>query len=109
MSMLFGDKAKKIDNIAPVVSNFKVQTSALGKPIPLVFGTTRIPENLLWYGGFLATPHTVTTSSGGGGGGSGGGGNVETTTTTWTYSASLLFGLCEGTVTAVHTVWRGKI
>ena len=82
------------------IEAFKVQSSAYGVVIPLVFGVTRITGNLIWYGGFKAIPHT--TKQGGKGGG------VKTQNTTYTYTASVAMGLCHGSVTDIPRVWRGK-
>lgn len=82
------------------IEALKLQSSAFGVTIPLVFGVTRISGNLIWYGGFKATPHTEETSSGKGG--------VRTVNTTYTYSASVMMGLCHGPIQDVPRVWRGK-
>jgi len=77
-----------------------LQSSSYGVVIPKVYGVCRIPGNLLWYGGFKAVPHTTTQ------GGKGGG--VKTQSTSYTYTASVLMGLCRGPILNVRTVWRGK-
>lgn len=80
----------------------KFQSSAYGGTIPVVYGVTRIPGNMLWYGGFKAIPHTSTQSQGGKGG------SVKTQQTTYSYSAAVIMGLCEGQIIGVGQVWRGK-
>lgn len=80
-------------------ASMRVQTSAYGMVIPLVYGRTRISGNLIWYGDFQAIAHTETS------GGKGGGG-VETTT--YAYQASVAMGLCEGEIIDVRAVWKGK-
>lgn len=47
-----------------VIKAVRVQTSAYGVVRPLVYGTTRVTMNLLWYGDLVATPIP---SQGGGG------------------------------------------
>jgi hypothetical protein len=99
VSGIFGGQT--ISNSETKIEALKLQSSAYGVTIPLVYGVTRIPGNLLWYGGFAAIPHTE--ESGGKGGG------VTVTNTTFTYTASVMMGLCEGPVTGVSRVWRGKV
>jgi hypothetical protein len=79
----------------------QVNQSAYGNAIPLVYGKTRVPMTLGWYGNFKATPHSAKQSGGKGGGG--GGGN-----TTFTYSAALIGLLCEGIIHTIQTVWSDK-
>jgi len=93
-----------ITNTAERLNGIQIQSSAYGRCIPLVYGTQRLASNLFWYDDFVATPHTTSTTSGG----KGGGGGVTQTTTTYTYSASLMFGLCEGQINGVGTVWVDK-
>jgi len=82
------------------IEAFQLQSSAYGVTIPWVRGVNRIAGNLLWYGGFKATAHTTTQ------GGKGGG--VEVQSTSYTYSASVMMGLCRGEVISIPRVWRGK-
>lgn len=82
------------------IEALRLQSSAYGVTIPLVFGVTRIAGNLLWYGGFAAVPHT--TEEGGKGGG------VKVQNTTYSYTAWVQMGLCHGRITAIPRIWRGK-
>jgi Putative phage tail protein len=84
------------------LEGINVNQSNYGNAIPLIYGQNRIPLMLLWYGNFIATPHT--TSQGGGKGGGGGSSN-----TTFTYSASMIMGLCEGQINSVAQVWQDKV
>lgn len=102
MSGLFGSSASSSGQKETPLTKLSIQNSAAGLPIPLVYGTTRVTPNLLWYGDFKAIAHTSSSSSGGKGGGGG------SKSTTYTYTASLVFGLCEGPVTAVTKVWIDK-
>src|SRR5690349_12531113 len=110
MASIFGSSSKPQAQQQPALSGLAIQTSAYGKVIPLVYGTTRLAPNLIWYGDFVATPHNSGSSGGGGkggvagGGGKGGGGG----TTTFTYTASVALGLCEGPIDSVGTVWASK-
>lgn len=111
MASVFGTTKKSQAKQQPALTGLQVQTSAYGKVIPIVYGTTRIAPNLIWYGDFLATPHNSGSSGGGGkggitggGGGKGGGGG----STTYTYSAAVALGLCEGPIGAIGTVWASQ-
>lgn len=106
MSGLFGGGGTTISTVDPVAAGLRIQTSAYGMALPLVYGRTRIPGNLMWYGDFTPIAHTETTSSGGGG--KGGGGEVSSSHTTYTYTAAFALGLGEGPFTAIHAFWRDK-
>lgn len=105
MSGLFGGKRTQINNTETAIGAVQVQNSAQGLPIPIVYGTTRITGNNIWYGDFTAVPHTETQSSGGG---KGGGGGVTSTNTTYTYTTGVAIGLCEGPITGVGQIWEQK-
>lgn len=85
------------------INSMRIQQSAYGLCQPLVYGKNRVAANMFWYGDFLATAHTTTKKSGGKGGGS-----VKTKTTTYTYSASMMLGLCENKIRDIGTIWRDK-
>lgn len=102
MGFLFGG-SKSVHTSAPVISSMRLQTSAYGAPVPLMYGRTRLATNLIWYNDFKAIPHTE--SQGGGGKGGGGG---ESTSTTYTYQVACIMGLCEGPVQSVPLVYIGK-
>lgn len=82
------------------IEALSIQSSAYGVTVPLVYGLARIAGNMLWYGGFQALPHTQTQ------GGKGGG--VKTQSTSYTYTASVMMGLCEGGIVGVPRAWKGK-
>lgn len=84
------------------IEALKLQSSAYGLPIPVLGGVNRIPGNLIDYVDFKATAHTTTQSRGGKGGG------VKTQNTTYTYSASVVMGICQGQIGAISRVWKGK-
>lgn len=102
MGGLFGAK-KTTASTPPALGAMQVQQSTYGAAINLVYGQTRIPPNLIWYGDFVATAQT--SSSGGGGKGGGGGGS---TVTGYQYNAAVMLGLCEGVVSAVPVAWASK-
>lgn len=98
---------------APVaISAFSVQTSVYGIVIPKVYGTNRVPGNILDFQDFLATAVTTVTQNPGGssGGGKGGGGSqsTSTSTTTFTYSAAVQIALCSGPIAGIGKVWQDK-
>lgn len=105
MSGLLGGSAPSQSYTAPMEASLRISTSAYGLALPIVYGTTRVPGNLMWYGAFTAVPHTTTSTSGGGKGGGGGG---TTTQTTYTYTASMMLGLSEGQIQGVGALWRDK-
>lgn len=85
------------------LAGLSIQSSSYGKCIPLLWGKTRITGNLIWYGDFVAIPHTSTQSSGG----KGGGGSTSSSTA-YSYQSATAIGLCEGPVTAVTQCWASK-
>ncbi len=111
MAAIFGSSKTPQAQQQPAVSGLQIQTSAYGKVIPIVYGTTKIAPNLIWYGDFQAIPHQSSPSGGGGKGGvggggggkGGGGGNV-----TYTYQASVALGLCEGPIAGIGAAWASK-
>ena len=84
------------------INSMRVQQSAYGLYQPLVCGKTGWLQNMFWYGDFSSTAHTTTTKSGGKGG------KTKTSNTTYTYSASLMLGLCETKIRDIGNIWRDK-
>lgn len=84
------------------INSMRIQQSAYGLAQALVYGKNRVAANMFWYGDFKATAHTTTTKSGGKGGG------VKTKNTTYTYSASMMLGLCENKIKDIGIIWRDK-
>lgn len=100
MSGLF--KSPTISTSDTRINSMRVQTSAYGVPQYLVYGKNRISANMFWYADFKANAHTTTTKSGGKGG------KVKTQNTTYTYSASLMLGLCANKVRKIGLIWKDK-
>lgn len=50
----------------PAIGGLNIQTSAYGKAVQKVYGTTRIAPNLIWYANFIAHPHQQKVGKGGG-------------------------------------------
>ena len=84
------------------ILSMSLQSSAYGVPIPVVFGQTRVAGNLIYYNDFTATAHTTTTGSGGKGGG------VSQSNTAYTYSATVMMGLCVGPINSIQACWADK-
>jgi hypothetical protein len=95
--------AKTISTEAPKISNIALQTSAYGGVLPLIYGTTRVSGNLIWYGAFTPIATTTSTSSGGKGLG-----KVTSKNTTYTYTAAVMLALGEGSIVGIGAVWKGK-
>jgi hypothetical protein len=99
MGGLFNRGNKGNANTTPMEVGLRVQTSAYGMTLPVVYGRNRIPGNLMWYGDFTAIRNEEEV------GGKGGGGQ---TNVYYTYKTSFIMGLCEGPIDGLGTVWRDK-
>jgi hypothetical protein len=86
----------------PRLHDLKVQSSAHGAMLPLVYGTVRIAGNVIWAADLEEQVVTETTSASGG---KGGGGSVTSTTRSYIYFASFAVGLCAGPIASVERVW----
>jgi hypothetical protein len=97
MGFFFG---RKKQNTTPApLSEMQIQSSQSGRPIPLVYGTTRIAGNLLWYGDFKAYARTQSVGKGFVSGKTG-------SVTTYTYTVTVLIGICEGPITSFGRIWK---
>lgn len=105
MTSLFRPKGQSVSSSAPIITSLRVQTAALGRPIPRGYGKGRVSANVIWYGDLAAIAHTTTTTTGGKGGG--GGGNT-TSETTYTYTAATLLAMGRGPIAGVSRVWQDK-
>jgi hypothetical protein len=82
-------------------TSLRVQTSLVGRPIPLSLGGQfACAPNLLWYGNFDAQK----VQQGGKGFGVGGG---KAGVTSFKYSAAVVCGICAGPVAEIIQVWNG--
>jgi hypothetical protein len=86
----------------PRLHDLKVQSSAHGAMLPLVYGTVRIAGNVIWAADLEEQVVTESTSASGG---KGGGGSVTSTTRSYLYCASFAVGLCAGPIASVARVW----
>ena len=88
---------KSTSTTSPKLNGLQVQSSTLGLAISLGWGRGRMKCNLIWYNAFTAIPHTTKTSAGKGlGGGS--------KNTTYTYTASIILGICEGGASGIRGI-----
>ena len=99
---LFSPK-RPISQQPAVLQALRVQSSAYGQVIPIVYGQNRLPGKLIWYGDF--TPIANTSKQASGGKGLGGG---TTKTTSYTYQAAVAIALCEGPIAQLCNVWDTK-
>lgn len=91
----------KIVSESPKLDTLELGSSSYGEKIRNIYGTYRLPANLIW-----ASPpieHRVETSSNAGGKG----GGVRYTTISYTYSASLAYLVSAGPVAAIRKIWGG--
>lgn len=82
----------------PKLDDLSVQGSAVGVPIPIVYGTYRVAGNIIWSTDLIET--TTTEEVGGKGGPTQ---KIETTT----YSVNFAVGLCNNEITAIRRIWAG--
>ena len=93
-SLLFQEKLKEK---GPRLSDLKVQDSAYGKHLPIVFGAMRVAGEVIWATDIEAEENQAEV------GGKGFGGGTEVTTVS--YFANFAVSLCEGPIQAVRRVW----
>lgn len=91
---------KTTSTSAPRLNQISVQTSTLGLPLSLGWGRGRMKCNLMWYNAFKSIAHTTKQSAGGKGMGG------ASKSTTYTYTASVIMGICEGPIGGIRTVYK---
>lgn len=94
----------KIRTSDPKVENLRINTSAYGQPIPLIWGKTRVGGQVIDYIDFNPIAHVTETDAGGGKGG----GSSKQEHTSYTYKVAVDILTCEGPVNAITNVWVGK-
>jgi len=99
MSGLFGGGT--INNTAEKLSTIRIQSSAWGLPIPVVYGKARLSANLIYYNDFKAVPHTTSQRTGKGG-------STTVSNTTYTYTAAVMMAVAEGPISISGRVWVDK-
>ncbi|PCI33376.1 MAG: hypothetical protein COB54_03475 [Alphaproteobacteria bacterium] len=84
------------------LKDLTVQTSAYGEPISRVYGTLRLPGNVVWSTGLKETRNENTEG--------GGKGSQKVTTVTYSYSASFAVVLSGRKISDVGRIWAdGKL
>lgn len=99
--ILFPNTTKGEDTY-DTVGNLSVTSSGYGNSIAVIFGTRRVPGNVIYYGNFQSIAHVTETESGG----KGGGGSSSSTSTSYTYTVTLAIGVCVGPASILN-VWQG--
>src|ERR1700682_4108152 len=91
----------------PDYTGLQIQTAVSALPIPIVWGTSKLAPNVIWYANFKAIPAG---SSGGGGKGLFGGGSSSSSGNAGQhdYKADVILAICEGPITGIGDVWRGQ-
>jgi Putative phage tail protein len=92
---------------ATALGSMQFQTSQVGGVIPLVYGATRVAVNLIDYQDFTAIP--VTPKQQKGKGGKGKGGADAKNQGKYTYTATILLGVCQGPVNFGLCWWDKNI
>ena len=85
----------------PALDHITLQSSAYGQPVPIVYGTQRVPGNVIWYDEFTPTRHEHSQEVGKGG-------STEVTSVDYTYTACVQMAICGGPVASFGRVWRDK-
>jgi hypothetical protein len=85
----------------PRLKELSIQTSTIGVPIPIVYGTYALAGNVIWSGGLIEQVDTDEV------GGKGGGPTQEVTT--YTYFADFAVGICEGEIQGVRKIWADAV
>ena len=80
----------------PRLNDLSVQSSAVGAPIPLVYGTYAVSGNVIWSSGII---ESVSRRRQGGKGG------PTQTVREYSYSANVAVGLCEGPIRGISRIW----
>lgn len=91
-----------ISQVEQQIAGIAIQNSSYGLPLAIVYGKNRITGNLLYYTDFTPIPHTTSQQTGKGGGG------TTMSQTTFTYTATVIVALGEGTITAITKIWADK-
>ena len=89
----------------PDYTGLQIQTAVSALPIPIVWGTSKLAPNVIWYANFKAIPAG---SSGGGGKGIFGGSGGSSNSGQYDYKADVILAICEGPIAGVGDVWRGQ-
>lgn len=92
-------KTSNLSSSATKLEALKLQSSAHGVTVPLVYGQARVAVNLLDYRNFHALASTTT---------QGGKGGASMESTTYTYAVDAVMSVCHGPISGAPRGWRGK-
>ena len=81
----------------PRLDELNIQTSTVGAPIPIVYGTAKLSGNVIWSSGLIETKQEDEV-----GGFLGVGGQ---TVTTYSYSVDVAIGVAEGPISGIRRIW----
>src|ERR1035441_4301878 len=84
------------------VNGVQITQSKQGYPIPVLMGTNKIQQSLIWVNNLISSLVNVPSTNGGGKGGGKGNGQE------YLYSADVIAALCNGPVSAIGSVWQGQ-
>lgn len=89
----------KFEDARPAsLGDFSFPTATEGRVLPLVWGIVQVSgPNLIWYGNFSKRARTQNVKTGMF--------SSETIITGYRYFVGMQFGLCHGTIDALHRVW----
>ena len=94
-------RGQTVTTRANKISDFTVATASYGGAVPVVYGTSRLAGNVIYYDDFTAHEHRETQRTGKGG-------KSKSVSITYTYTVAVILGLCEGPIHGVGKVWLGK-
>ncbi|WP_302121827.1 phage tail protein [Acidaminococcus fermentans] len=94
-------RGRTVTTRANKISDFTVATASYGGAVPVVYGTSRLAGNVIYYDDFTAHEHRETQRTGKGG-------KSKSVSITYTYTVAVILGLCEGPIHSVGKVWLGK-
>lgn len=96
LSVLLGTAPRTIRNTR--LAGLQYSVSTYGQPVPIVYGTTRIPGNLIDYDDFTAIPVKTKQRIG----------KQSVTNIDYRYTVMALYALCEGIIASISKVWADK-
>ena len=94
-------RGRTVTTRANKISDFTVATASYGGAVPVVYGTSRLAGNVIYYDDFTAHEHRETQRTGKGG-------KSKSVSITYTYTVAVILGLCEGPIHSIGKVWLGK-
>ena len=88
------------------LSNINVPPVSPGNDVPRVWGTMKVPAQMIFCSPLIETMHTHQASKKGGGKGGMFGNTAKTYT--FTYSVDIAFGVCVGPIYQVNRIWANQ-